>query len=128
MRDHTRVPLQGTFLHRIMAQGVAVKLQSESIHHMMMVEGAAAEVQLRSVLRLGVTAGVPVAAGAQVMSVTRGIQIMTCLHDTELSLGDQCCSSLNHFSSCMTLCCFFVYPRVKLSWYWLVVCSRQHEF
>lgn len=88
MRDHTRVPLQGTFLHRIMAQGVAVKLQSESIHHMMMVEGAAAEVQLRSVLRLGVTAGVPVAAGAQVMSVTRGIQIMTCLHDTELSLGD----------------------------------------
>lgn len=70
MRDHTRIPLQGTFLHRIMAQGVAVKLQSESIHHMMMVEGAAAEVQLRSVLRLGVTAGAPVAAGAKMMFVT----------------------------------------------------------
>uniref|UniRef100_M1D541 Serine/arginine-rich protein n=1 Tax=Solanum tuberosum TaxID=4113 RepID=M1D541_SOLTU len=53
-----------------MGQGVAVKLQSESAHHIMAVQGAVAEVQLGgSVLRLGVTAGALV--GALVVLPTR---------------------------------------------------------
>lgn len=71
VRGHIHDPLLVAFLlHHIMGQGVAVKLQSESAHHIMAVQGAVAEVQLGgSVLRLGVTAGALV--GALVVLPTR---------------------------------------------------------
>lgn len=53
-----------------MDQGVEVKLQSESTHHTMAVQGAVAEVQLGgSVLQLGVTAGALVGAVAGALVV-----------------------------------------------------------
>lgn len=75
VRDHTLHELVGrghihnllhvTFLlHHIMGRGVAANLPAERFHHIMTVRGAAAEVQIGSVLQLGVTAGALVGAVA----------------------------------------------------------------
>lgn len=104
---HTHNPLQGSSLHHSMGHEAAVKVQSGSILHLIMVQGVAAGVQLGHVLRLehvlqlGVTAGggalvKAIVAGALMLFIIPGILIMMSPRDTEHSpLDDECCSLNN---------------------------------